>query len=70
MPQTGTLTKAHIIDAVAVGNGFTRKKTNETVETVLELIKQAFPYGRGRRQAVFSPHYCTNPNFDEICNLP
>jgi len=45
MPQTGTLTKAHIIDAVAVGNGFNRKKARETVETVLELIKQALESG-------------------------
>ena len=45
MPKTGTLTKAHIIEAVAAGNGFTRKKANESVETVLELIKRALESG-------------------------
>ena len=45
MPKTGTLTKALIIDAVAAGNGFTRKKSIATVETVLELIKQALASG-------------------------
>ena len=40
MPQTGTCTKALIIDAVAAANGFNREKARETVETVLELIKQ------------------------------
>ncbi len=45
MPQTGTCTKAHIIDAVAAANGFSRKKASETVETVLELIKQALESG-------------------------
>jgi len=41
MPYPGTLTKAHIIDAVAERNGFTRKKSIETVEILLELIKQS-----------------------------
>ena len=45
MPKSGTLTKAHIIDAVAEGNGYTRKKSIETVETVLELIKRSLESG-------------------------
>ena len=45
MPKTGTLTKADIIDAVAAANGFSRKKASETVEIVLELIKQALESG-------------------------
>jgi integration host factor subunit alpha len=45
MPKTGTLTKTRIIDAVAVGNGFSRKQASDTVETVLELIKQALESG-------------------------
>ena len=45
MPKTGTLTKADIIDAVAAANGFSRKKASETVEAVLELIKQALESG-------------------------
>ena len=38
MPKSGALTKAHIIDAVAERNGFTRKKSIETVEILLEII--------------------------------
>ena len=45
MPQSGTLTKAHIIDAVAESNRYTRKKSIETVETVLELIKRSLESG-------------------------
>jgi len=41
MPLFGTLTKAKIIDAVAERNGFTRKKSMETVEILLELIKRS-----------------------------
>jgi hypothetical protein len=32
MPLSGTITKAQIIDAVVERNGFTRKKSVETVE--------------------------------------
>jgi integration host factor subunit alpha len=45
MPKSGTLTKSHIIDAVAESNGYTRKKSIETVETVLELIKRSLESG-------------------------
>ena len=45
MPLSGTLTKAKIIDAVAESNGYTRKKSIETVETVLELIKHSLESG-------------------------
>jgi integration host factor subunit alpha len=45
MPLSGTLTKAKIIDAVAESNGYTRKKSIETVETVLELIKRSLKSG-------------------------
>ncbi len=38
MPESATLTKAHIVDAVAEANGFTRRKSVETIETLLELI--------------------------------
>jgi len=34
-----TLTKSNIIDAIIEANGFPRNKANETVETLLELIK-------------------------------
>ncbi len=45
MPRTGTLTKAHIIDSVIEQNGYTRKKSIETVEILLELIKQSLESG-------------------------
>jgi len=45
MPSSGTLTKANIVDAVAEGNGFTQKKTLETVETMLEIIKSTLESG-------------------------
>ena len=39
------LTKAHLIDAIAEQNGFTRKKSTETVETILEIIKSTLASG-------------------------
>ena len=45
MPLSGSLTKAKIIDAVAESNGYTHKKSIETVETVLELIKRSLESG-------------------------
>ena len=45
MPKSGTLTKAHIIDSVAEKTGYTHKKSNETVETILELIKCSLESG-------------------------
>ena len=44
-PLSGTLTKTKIIDAVTERNGFTRKKSIETVEILLELIKQSLESG-------------------------
>ena len=40
-----TLTKSHLIDAVAEQNGFTRKKSTETVETILEMTKSTLESG-------------------------
>ena len=39
------LTKIQIIEEVMKGNGFTRKKSTETVETLLELIKRSLESG-------------------------
>ena len=39
------LTKFHLIDATAEQNGYTRKKSEETVETILELIRSEFVSG-------------------------
>jgi len=40
-----TLTKSHLVDAIAEQNGFTKKKSTETVETILELIKSELASG-------------------------
>ena len=40
-----TLTKSQIIDAISQQNGFARKKSSETVETILEIIKSALASG-------------------------
>jgi integration host factor subunit alpha len=40
-----TLTKAHIVEAIAEQNRFTKKKSMETVETILELIKGSLVSG-------------------------
>jgi integration host factor subunit alpha len=45
MLKSGTLTKTHIVEVVAEANGFTRRKSVETVETVLELIKRSLESG-------------------------
>ena len=39
------LTKSQIINAIADQNGFTRKKSSETVEIILELIKSNIESG-------------------------
>jgi len=40
-----TLTKSHLIDAIAEQNGFTKKQSTETVETILEIIKSNLTSG-------------------------
>jgi integration host factor subunit alpha len=40
-----TLTKSHLINAIAEQNGFTQKKSSETVKTILELIKSELASG-------------------------
>ena len=45
MPKSGTLTKAHIIDAEAEDNGYTRNKSFEIVEILLERIQAALESG-------------------------
>jgi integration host factor subunit alpha len=45
MPKKGTLTKSHIVEDVAVANGFSLRKSIETVETVIELIKRSMESG-------------------------
>lgn len=40
-----TLTKADIINAIAEQNGYTKKKSIETVETLLEIMKRTLASG-------------------------
>ena len=40
-----TLTKSQITKAIADQNGFTQKKSTETVETILKLIKSTLASG-------------------------
>jgi integration host factor subunit alpha len=43
--MSDTLTKTHIVDSVAPANGYTRNKSFEIVEILLELIKAALESG-------------------------
>jgi len=43
--MSDTLTKAHIVEAVAAANGYTRNKSVETADTLLELIKSGLESG-------------------------
>ena len=43
--MSDTLTKAHIVEDVAEANGFTRKRSIETIEILLELIKRTLETG-------------------------
>jgi integration host factor subunit alpha len=45
MPKTGTLTKALIINAVREQNGYSLKRSTETIEILLELIKSTLETG-------------------------
>ena len=40
-----TLTKSQIIEEIRTRNGFTRKKSIETVETLLEIMKKTLESG-------------------------
>jgi len=42
-----TLTKFQITETIAEANGFTKKQSTETVETILELIKSELASGEG-----------------------
>jgi nucleoid DNA-binding protein len=46
--MSDTLTKSHVVEAVAKDNGYTRNKSYEIAEIMLELIKTASESRRGR----------------------
>jgi len=39
------ITKANIVETICVANGFSKKQSIETLETMLEIIKQALESG-------------------------
>ena len=55
MPKSGTLSKAYIIDAVAETNGYTRNKSYEIVEILLELVKAVKEFGP---KTTFKTKFC------------
>jgi integration host factor subunit alpha len=40
-----TLTKSHLIEAIAEQNGFSNKKSSESIEIILEIIKSTLASG-------------------------
>jgi integration host factor subunit alpha len=40
-----TLTKVHLIEAISQQNGFTKNKSADTIETLLEIIKRSLESG-------------------------
>ena len=63
MPLSGSLTKAHIVDAVAERNGYTRKKSIEIVEILLELIKRSLESGEDVSISGFGK-FCLNQKLE------
>ena len=45
MPESGTLTKARIVQSLIESIGYTQRKASETLEIILELIKQSLKNG-------------------------
>ena len=45
MPKSGTLAKAHLVNSVIEANGFSCRKSVETIENLLELIKRSLESG-------------------------
>ena len=63
MPLSGSLTKAHIVDAVAERNGYTRKKSIEIVEIMFELIKRSLESGEDVLISGFGK-FCVNQKLE------
>ena len=64
MPKKGTLTKAHIVKAVIEQSGFTQKKSFETVETRLEIIKSTLESGEDVLISGFGK-FCVKKNMSD-----
>jgi len=54
-----TLTKAHIVDAVAEQNGYTKERSFKIVETLLEIIKSTLESGEDVLVSGFGK-FCVN----------
>ncbi len=64
-----TLTKAHIIEAVSKQNGFTRKNSIETIETLLETVKSRLESGEDVLISGFGK-FCIKDNKDRRGRSP
>ncbi len=53
------LTKAQIVEEISIRNGFTKEKSAETVETLLELIKKSLASGEDVLVSGFGK-FCVN----------
>ena len=54
-----TLTKAHLIEALAEQNGYTKIQSADTVETLLEIIKRTLEFGEDVLVSGFGK-FCVN----------
>jgi nucleoid DNA-binding protein len=45
MPESGKLTKARFVEALIECNGYTPKKSQKTIEIILEFIKSSLENG-------------------------
>ncbi len=64
-----TLTKAHIVDAVAEQNGYTNKRSFKVVETLLEIMKSALEFGEDVLVSGFGK-FCVNEKKERMGRNP
>jgi integration host factor subunit alpha len=64
-----TLTKAHIVNAVAEQNGYTIKRSFKVVETLLEIIKGALESGEDVLVSGFGK-FCVNEKKERMGRNP
>ena len=64
-----TLTKAHIVDAVAEQNGYTNKRSFKVVEILLELIKSSLESGEDVLVSGFGK-FCVNEKKERMGRNP
>ena len=69
MPKQGTLTKAHIVNAVAEQTGFTQKKSFETMEIMLEIIKSSLESGKDVLISGFGK-FCVKQKAERLARNP